>query len=434
MICQIPVEIYKEIVAQPVVTAPDQQAGMVPLRSRKHGYALIGQVIEILIGINIRKWSQRYTIWPAKLIIFAFYLFLGFMKFKKGDRVSFLNDIGGGVVNRIDERGMVYVLTEDGFEIPVMERELVFSRNFAATESENETVQQKVVEKPREKERAVAPRPEAQPVIPGNLPDNAPVHVLVGFIPDAPGPVFNSNIACYLINDSAYFLYYMVGKKEGGSMTYLSSGYVEAETKNLVASFDQTALSKISDIHIQLLFISKGRYSRKEPVDALLSLRPVNFSKESYYRGNDYFEEKAVLFNLSGLENAQPASLSIPDEVKDMKRQADLSQPAKPKKKEIAPDTLEVDLHFDEVSMQNSQFSPSAILALQMSRFHAAIEEAISKNLKRIVFIHGLGQGTLKVQIRKELQEKYPQFIYQDASFKEYGFGATMVHLSYNKQ
>jgi len=88
-----------------------------------------------------------------------------------------------------------------------------------------------------------------------------------------------------------------------------------------------------------------------------------------------------------------------------------------------------VDLHYDGEGLANSQLSPSAILALQLSRFHSAVEEAISKNIRKIVVIHGLGQGTLKMQIRKELQEKYPKFIYQDASFKEYGFGATMVHL-----
>jgi hypothetical protein len=38
------------------------------------------------------------------------------------------------------------------------------------------------------------------------------------------------------------------------------------------------------------------------------------------------------------------------------------------------------------------------------------------------------------MQIRKELQEKYPDFIYQDASFKEYGFGATLIHIVFDKK
>jgi len=31
--------------------------------------------------------------------------------------------------------------------------------------------------------------------------------------------------------------------------------------------------------------------------------------------------------------------------------------------------------------------------------------------------------------VRRELQRKYPKYPFQDASFREYGFGATMVLL-----
>jgi hypothetical protein len=184
-----------------------------------------------------------------------------------------------------------------------------------------------------------------------------------------------------------------------------------------------------------LIYISKGRYSKKEPVDKVVNLNQVNFSKESYFRENDYFQDKALLFNITdnGIVNARN-SVTIPDEVKEIKSKADAEQEVKPKKNEPLQDTLEVDLHLDELTLQNSQLTPTAILALQISRFHNAIDEALSKSLRRLVIIHGLGQGTLKMQIRKELQEKYPQYIYQDASFKEYGFGATMVHLTFDKK
>ncbi len=95
---------------------------------------------------------------------------------------------------------------------------------------------------------------------------------------------------------------------------------------------------------------------------------------------------------------------------------------------------MEIDLHMDDQDLQKSQFSLSGILALQMSRFHSALDEAISKKCRKLVIIHGVGQGTLKMQIRKELQEKYPEFLFQDASFREYGFGATMVHLIADKK
>ena len=46
---------------------------------------------------------------------------------------------------------------------------------------------------------------------------------------------------------------------------------------------------------------------------------------------------------------------------------------------------------------------------------------------KRIVFIHGKGEGVLRNRIVTELKQKYPRCNWQDASFQEYGFGATLV-------
>ena len=54
---------------------------------------------------------------------------------------------------------------------------------------------------------------------------------------------------------------------------------------------------------------------------------------------------------------------------------------------------------------------------------------AIRDHVKRIVFIHGVGQGVLKQEVAKLLQAKFKKYYFQDASFKEYGYGATMVIL-----
>ena len=44
-----------------------------------------------------------------------------------------------------------------------------------------------------------------------------------------------------------------------------------------------------------------------------------------------------------------------------------------------------------------------------------------------MVFIHGKGDGVLRKAVIDELKRKYSNCRYQDASFQEYGFGATMV-------
>ena len=45
----------------------------------------------------------------------------------------------------------------------------------------------------------------------------------------------------------------------------------------------------------------------------------------------------------------------------------------------------------------------------------------------KIVFIHGKGEGVLRHAVIHELNYRYKNCSYQDASFQEYGYGATQV-------
>ena len=46
---------------------------------------------------------------------------------------------------------------------------------------------------------------------------------------------------------------------------------------------------------------------------------------------------------------------------------------------------------------------------------------------QKFVFIHGKGEGVLRRALLDELRRKWPGCDVQDASFQEYGFGATQV-------
>ncbi len=188
------------------------------------------------------------------------------VKFKSGDKVRFLNDIGGGIVNKVNDNGIIVVQTSDGFEIPVSSKELIHAGSFSIEDKDEQQEEipvkkevpvQKVkeVEKPVHEDTKAASRQIYQ--------HDAPVNMLLGFIPEESGPVFSSELACYLINDSPYFAYYSLGTSEGGNFYHLSSGMIESETKNLVSVFSQTALSKISAFHLQVIWLSRGRYFRK---------------------------------------------------------------------------------------------------------------------------------------------------------------------------
>ena len=67
------------------------------------------------------------------------------------------------------------------------------------------------------------------------------------------------------------------------------------------------------------------------------------------------------------------------------------------------------------------------ILEYQLDIFHKTMEKYKLKRGQKIVFIHGKGEGVLRQRILWELQRKYKRHHHQDASFKQYGYGATLV-------
>lgn len=95
--------------------------------------------------------------------------------------------------------------------------------------------------------------------------------------------------------------------------------------------------------------------------------------------------------------------------------------------KQSASDLLEVDLHAEALLDLMVGLDAKDILQYQLKVFRDTMNEHLKQRGKRIVFIHGKGEGVLRNAIIKELRTRYAQCRYQDASFREYGYGATMV-------
>ncbi len=87
-----------------------------------------------------------------------------------------------------------------------------------------------------------------------------------------------------------------------------------------------------------------------------------------------------------------------------------------------------VDLHAEELLPSTEGMSAGEILEVQMSRFDIVMSLAVKSGKHgRVVFIHGVGSGKLKYELRRRLRRDYPKLSWQDASFAEYGYGAIMV-------
>lgn len=90
----------------------------------------------------------------------------------------------------------------------------------------------------------------------------------------------------------------------------------------------------------------------------------------------------------------------------------------------------EVDLHINQLIKSTKGLDNFDMLNLQLETAKRKLEFAISKRISKIVFIHGVGEGVLKSEL-KSLLNRYP-VKYYDASYKKYGLGATEVYIFQN--
>ena len=86
-----------------------------------------------------------------------------------------------------------------------------------------------------------------------------------------------------------------------------------------------------------------------------------------------------------------------------------------------------VDLHANEILDTTRGMSAGDILNYQLDVFRRTLADYGGNKGQKIVFIHGKGEGVLRHAIIHELTYRYKSYTYQDASFQEYGYGATQV-------
>lgn len=100
---------------------------------------------------------------------------------------------------------------------------------------------------------------------------------------------------------------------------------------------------------------------------------------------------------------------------------------AKQQRKMQKNEELVIDLHAHELLETTSGMSPGDIKNHQIEVFNRTMQQHLTEKGKKIIFIHGKGDGVLRKAVIDELKYKYKSCEYQDASFQQYGFGATMV-------
>ena len=372
---------------------------------------------------------------------------------KIGDKVRFLSEVGGGVVTGFQEKDIVLVEDADGFDIPMPVRECVVietddynvptpaaraakkrmeNQSAARTDAATTEASSSALGSGWKAEHPVKPQVSVyrQPEVKGG----DVLNVYLAFVPEDIKAVSTTPFEAYLVNDSNYYMYYTYLSAEGKSWTTRSHGLLEPNTKFLLEEFEKSELNDREHVAVQLVAFKDNRaFAMKPAVNVEIRIDTVKFYKLHTFRQTDFFETPALMYDV--VKNDLPAKqvyVSAEDLQDALMKKKTVEHPSAPRtivKRGGKNEIIEVDLHIGELLDDTHGMSNREMLNYQLDKFREVMEQYKNKREQRIVFIHGKGDGVLRKALLDEMKRKYSACKTQDASFQEYGFGATMVKI-----
>lgn len=376
----------------------------------------------------------------AKLVNFVSYSFLRkrcksilyIMNVRVGDKVRFLNEVGGGKVVKIIDKRKVLVETQDGFEIPVIASDLVVIDSVSddKIKGNNSNISNDI--KSTNKNSQSTDKVDVSVNYVDNDSTNDEqgdsVALQLAFVPKDLNALYKTNQDLYIINDSTYKVLFLISKWESSNLVHLKSGILSADTKEFIKTFELSEINQVTTFNIQAIYFKNIAFKAHQPEYYDFELNPIKLQKGGNYSENDFFDEKAFIISISDSQKEEMLKHLTDKAISEAIKQKEPKPILKQAKVQV-DGIEEVDLHIHELVDNWSGMTPGEIIQIQLARFETALQGGLKGNAKKMVFIHGIGNGKLKFEVTRALDSKYPKLKYQDASFKEYGYGATLVYL-----
>lgn len=258
-----------------------------------------------------------------------------------------------------------------------------------------------------------------------------------------------SRLTLVLINDSPFTLSFAFSTPADGNWILRHRGRLEPDMSLDLEITDRGRISDWREFRFQCLVIGEEKMAEQPipPVDVTGSIDPDSVCREQSYRSPVY--SSGALMEIPLVKDGVPVDHNCPDPVKlkmamggaprSMMRELlskyasdSATREAKNKKGSIGGltrilPTQEIDLHIHSLLDNTAGMDNTAMLQLQLDHVRRTLSEHQRRIGQKIVFIHGKGEGVLRSALRSLLKREYPHYEVQDASFRKYGFGATLV-------
>ncbi len=377
---------------------------------------------------------------------------------KIGDTVRFLNSVGGGKITRIEDK-IAYV-DDGGFETPVLLKEIVVvlpAGHEADQQGARKMFDQKAYDAGRrvpasepavEKEVAVAAPVKELPV--EETPHGDTLNITLAFEPTDVRQLDKSSFGAVLVNDSNYFLDFTFLRRSDGERgwTVAFTGTVAPNELIDLVALRHEDLPAYEKVALQCVAYKKDRpFTLQAPVSVSRKLDLTKFHKFHCFRPGVYFDTpvlevpivtdgvaaRPLELNVSEIKEAMAGGTPSKDVAAELSRKYKVDKGRGNKKPEPAANPhkvlplIEVDLHIGELTDTLAGMEPKDMLEMQLSAVRRHMRENSARIGQKLVFIHGKGEGVLRKAVLELLRKEFPKAELQDASFREYGFGATLV-------
>jgi hypothetical protein len=313
------------------------------------------------------------------------------MDFKLGEFVRFVDERREGYITKIFDDQMIGVTGDDDFEIPVPANKVTRVHGHTYQGVENQALEEKAISKAEFTTHGV-------------------------YLAVAPDAAKGSVVYFYLVNESSYQLLATLSSEKGDTQKGLFAGIIAPHSSAKVFTASLTELSNWPKFSIQTLFYSGQDAGQKEPLVYVLKFSAKNFSGAK--KELKAFKQQAWTFRIDTEEVVIDAQKLKESFFKPAHEKNEIERPAK-----------EVDLHIEKLRDDHQFLSKDEILKIQLNHFQRALDAAIVHKLPSIIFIHGVGNGTLRQAIHKTVGKHQQVKTFMDAHKERYGYGATEVIL-----
>lgn len=328
------------------------------------------------------------------------------MKFEIGDKVTFKNEKLNGVVVDFLKGGKIKVMLDDGFDMDVLENELIKI-------GENS----KKIDKFFKKE---APAKLEETPVAIQFGKDGEVNFIT--MPAEENQILSGPVVFILENRTDFEIPFSFANKTKFDFSGIACGILKPYSQTLLGRYHRGDLKLWTALNVELLFFKSNIYNHIKPLskDIAIALPELQITHLKF-KGRNAFARLQLLMDVN-------------DTVVDFKQ---LKNAFNQKPAILNPEVdlflkyaseIEIDLHIESLVQKFSHLSNSEILEIQINHFRMELNNAIVKKLRKVVFIHGVGDGVLKKHIQKELRD-YKGIRSQPGAIGKYGLGATEVIL-----